>query len=135
MERERLCAEAHGLRERGFPLGHRDADRGIRAGQPVKSDLNAVVAVTKELARSAPGKFDAVAYGSLVCGRGEIPVAIVGPFEGQQNAGPGGEAAVFEQVKQVVVLFPAAPCALRMREGHRASLRNAAEIRCPTGRP
>lgn len=42
MERERLCAEAHGLRERGFPLGHRDADRGVRAGQPVESDLNAV---------------------------------------------------------------------------------------------
>lgn len=134
MERERLCAEAHGLRERGFPLGHRNRDRGIRAGQTAEGNLYAVIAVTKELARPAPGQLDGVRHGSLVCGRGEIPVAVVGPFEGQQHAGPGGEGAVLEQVEQVVVLFPVAPCALRMREGHRTCLRNTVKIRCLTGR-
>ena len=119
----RLCAEADGLCERGFPLGHRNADRGIRAGQPVEGDLYAVVAVAKELARPAAGKFDGVRHGSLIAGRGEVPVAVVGPFESQQHAGPGGEVAVFERIEQVIVLIPAAARALRMREGHRTGVR------------
>lgn len=135
MGKVRLCAEADSLCERGFPLGHRDADRGIRAGKPVEGDLYAVVAVAKKLARTAAGKFDAVAYGGLVRSRGKVPVAVVGPFESQQHAGPGGEVAVLERIEQVIVFIPAAARALRMREGHRTRLRSPAEIRCPTGRP